>query len=106
MNRIQTRPNAELSKLRDHIDRLRSACYHGLGARRRRWPRYLFHCTDVLNVVSVVKSGELLSRAQAKRSDSLSVDIASPEIIEHTDAEWQDYVRLYFRPRTPTQYRQ
>ena len=34
----------------------------------------------------------------------MRVDIAAPDIIDHTDAEWQDYVRLYFRPRTPTQY--
>ena len=55
-------------------------------------------------MVNVVKSGELLSRAQAKQSGNLRVDIAAPDIIDHTDAEWQDYVRLYFRPRTPTQY--
>jgi len=35
----------------------------------------------------------------------LLVDIASPTVIKATDAEWLDYVRLYFRPRTPTQYR-
>ena len=35
----------------------------------------------------------------------MRVDIAAPDIIDHTDPEWQDYVRLYFRPRTPTQYR-
>ena len=103
MNRIQTRPKAELSKLRDHIDRLRSACW--IDSAREWWPRYLFHCTDILNVVNVVKSGELLSRAQAKQSGNLRVDIAAPDIIDRTDAEWQDYVRLYFRPRTPTQYR-
>ena len=33
------------------------------------------------------------------------MDIASPDIIAQTDLEFQDYVRLYFRPRTPTQYR-
>ena len=32
------------------------------------------------------------------------MDIASPEVIAHTDEAWQDYVRLYFRPRTPTQF--
>ena len=72
---------------------------------RELWPRYLFHCTDVLNVVSILTSGILLSRAQAQRSDSLRVDIAAPDIIDRTGTEWQDYVRLYFRPRTPTQYR-
>ena len=47
----------------------------------------------------------LLGRAQAQRSGSLRVDIAAPDIIDRTGTEWQDYVRLYFRPRTPTQYR-
>ena len=102
MNRIQTRPNAELSKLREHIDRLRSAPW--IDPVREWWPRYLFHCTDVRNAVNILKSGELLSRAQAQQSGNLRVDIASPDIIDRTDAEWQEYVRLYFRPRTPTQY--
>ena len=72
---------------------------------RERWPRYLFHCTDVLNVVNILTTGMLLGRAQAQRSGSLRVDIAAPDIIDNTGTEWQDYVRLYFRPRTPTQYR-
>ena len=103
MNRIRTRPNAELSRLREHIDRLKNATW--IGPARGWWPRYLFHCTDVQNVVNILESGELLSRAQAQGSGSLRVDIAAPDIIDNTDAEWQDYVRLYFRPRTPTQYR-
>ena len=72
---------------------------------RRQWPLYLFHCTDVLNVVNVLTTGMLLGRAQAQRSGNLRVDIAAPDIIDNTDSEWQEYVRLYFRPRTPTQYR-
>ncbi len=32
-------------------------------------------------------------------------DNASPDVIEETPAEYQNYARLYFRPRTPTQYR-
>lgn len=31
-------------------------------------------------------------------------DCASPEIIARTADKWKHYVRLYFRPRTPTQY--
>ncbi len=33
------------------------------------------------------------------------MNIASPVVIDGTDPEWKDYVRLYFRPKTPTQYR-
>ncbi len=31
-------------------------------------------------------------------------DAASPDVIAHTKDMWKDHVRLYFRPRTPTQY--
>ena len=103
MNRIRTRPKAELAKLLQHIDRLRSAPW--MDSAREWWPCYLFHCTDVLNVVNILTTGMLLGRAQAQRSGSLRVDIAAPDIIDNTGTEWQDYVRLYFRPRTPTQYR-
>ena len=103
MNRDRLRPDAELAKLRDHIDGLTTAPW--IGPARRWWPRYLFHCTDVQNVVNILQSGELLSRTQVQRLGSLRTDIAAPEIIDRTDAEWHDYVRLYFRPRTPTQYR-
>lgn len=103
MNRIRTRPKAELYKLREHIDRLKDAVW--IGPARGWWPGYLFHCTDILNVVNILKSGELLSRAQAQGSGSLRVDIAARDIIDRTDPDWHDYVRLYFRPRTPTQFR-
>ncbi len=41
---------------------------------------------------------------QVRQRRSLLVDIAGPGIIAQTDAQWQGYVRLYFRPGTPTQY--
>ena len=72
---------------------------------RQWWPAYLFHCTDISNAVNILRQGEILSRSQAINTNQLALDIASPEIIEHTDPQWQDYVRMYFRPRTPTQYR-
>ena len=103
MSRILPRPKAELAKLRDHIDQLKNATW--IDPARSWWPRYLFHCTELLNVASILKSGKLLSRTEAERAGRLPVDIAAPDIIERTDAEWHDYVRLYFRPRTPTQYR-
>ena len=34
----------------------------------------------------------------------MGVDCASPEVIQATAEKWKQYVRLYFRPRTPTQY--
>ena len=103
MTKARKRTAPELSKLQEHIESLKGAPW--IGASREWWPRYLFHCTDVRNVVNILKSGELLSRIRAQGSGSLRKDIAAPEIIAFTDPAWQDYVRLYFRPRTPTQYR-
>lgn len=72
---------------------------------RHWWPRYVYHFTDVCNAASIVQTGYVYSRAEAERLDLMQVDNASPEIIGRTRPEQLDYVRLYFRPRTPTQYR-
>ena len=69
------------------------------------WPRYVYHFTDVRNAASIIQSGHLYSRAGAERRDLIKIDNASPEIIQQTRPEHLEYVRLYFRPRTPTQYR-
>lgn len=69
---------------------------------RAYWPRYLFHVTDVNQAASIIAAGRLLSRAAASDSRMLVTDNASPEIIAQTDPEIHRYVRLYFRPRTPT----
>ena len=67
------------------------------------WPRFVFHHTDVRNAVKILKGGELLCRDSL--DDGIPVDSASPGIIANTSDEVLKYVRLYFRPRTPTQYR-
>ena len=100
---MSLRPRSEITAIRKHIDSLKQAIW--LGPARSWWPDYLFHCTDIQNIVSVLKTGELLSRVQANKTGQLQIDIAAPDIIEQTNAAWQDYVRLYFRPRTPTQFR-
>jgi hypothetical protein len=69
------------------------------------WPRFVYHFTDVHNAVSILKAGYLYSRAEAERQCLMRVDNASPTIIEQTRPEHLEYARLYFRPRTPTQYR-
>ena len=76
-----------------------------LGTARRWWPNYVFHFTDIRNAVSVLKEGALLSRTQAQMRTLMATDNASRDIIGSTDEMWKDCVRLYFRPRTPTQYR-
>ena len=103
MSKIRLRKKTELYKLRSHITGLKTASWMDSG--RSWWPDYLFHCTDILNVANILRSGELLSRTQARCSNNLLTDIAAPGVIDATSLSWQDYVRLYFRPKTPTQYR-
>lgn len=69
------------------------------------WPKCLFHFTDIRNVVGILKIGKLLSRNNAEKKGLMATDNASPEVIDGTDDWVKDYVRFYFRPRTPTQYR-
>lgn len=69
------------------------------------WPKYVYHFTDVHNAVAILKSGCLFSRNEARRRGLMEVDNASAEIIQRTKLEHLSYARLYFRPRTPTQFR-
>jgi hypothetical protein len=69
---------------------------------RSYWTKYAFHFTDVRNAANILKQGRVLSRANLKTGNF--VDIASPSVIAHTRSEVKNNVRLYFRPRTPTQH--
>jgi hypothetical protein len=94
------KPDAE--QIRDFLDDL--ASQEWLGKLRSLWVKYSFHFTDIINAVQILQSGKIRCRADLEREDALPVDIASPEIILSTDGEVKDYVRLYFRPLTPTQF--
>lgn len=68
---------------------------------RSKWPSRLFHHSPIENIVRILNSGQLLSR-----NDSVNVrarDVAADGIIGLRQ-EAHECVRLYFRPRTPTQY--
>lgn len=68
---------------------------------RRHWPARLFHHAPLENAVAILQAGFLRSR-----NDPLNPhprDVAAPDVI-NTRADAHDYVRLYFRPKTPTQY--
>ena len=97
------RSKSDIAAIRQHIEELRKATW--LDRPRQWWPACLFHCTDIANVVSILRQGEIVSRSRITATGRLPTDIASPQVIEGTDPIWQDYVRFYFRPRTPTQYR-
>src|SRR5215207_7521202 len=99
---MQRRPDAD--EIDRFIDDLTTRLHRG-ELRTSLWtdcPNYLFHLTQLDNAVSILRMGRLLSR---QRATELSLDLAenaSPEIIEQTPAHIHQYVRMYFRPRTPT----
>jgi hypothetical protein len=68
------------------------------------WPRFAFHYTDVTNVVSILDSGYLYSRADATHLKLMHNDNASRQVIDMTNPDIVSKVRFYFRPLTPTQY--
>ena len=96
------RSESDVSVIRQHLDELRKQPW--MDRARQWWPTCLFHCTDITNVVSILRQGEIVSRNRITATGLLPMDIASPDIIEGTDSRWPGCVRLYFRPKTPTQY--
>ncbi len=71
---------------------------------RSWWPQFVFHYTDIRNAVQILREGYLYSRKHLEDSDKLVVSSGSPSVLAGTDIAIKDCVRLYFRPKTPTQY--
>jgi hypothetical protein len=71
---------------------------------RSWWTKYLFHFTDITNAVKILECGELKCRKILEDSEKIETNSASPVIIQRTGEEVKNYVRLYFRPQTPTQF--
>ncbi|HWW61943.1 MAG TPA: DarT ssDNA thymidine ADP-ribosyltransferase family protein, partial [Thermoanaerobaculia bacterium] len=76
-----------------------------LRGQRASWPLHLFRVDDVRAAASILNRGVLYPRSRAERAGLLTHDSAAPGVIEHTPDWCKDCVRLYFRPRTPTEYR-
>lgn len=76
-----------------------------LDGSKRWWPHFLFHVTDIRNVPSIIASNRLFCRSRVMSEGLMVTDNASPEIIAQTRPQVHDAVRLYFRPRTPTFFR-
>lgn len=89
-------------KISKHIQSLIEQ--HWLTDSQKFWPRFLFHFSDITNAVKILKDGRLFSRALLQKKEGLKKDIASSEIIERTNPKWKEFVRLYFRPRSPMLY--
>lgn len=68
---------------------------------RRYWPDCLFHHSPLENVVAILSSGMLRSRNDP--ANARQRDVAAREV-NAARAHAHDRVRLYFRPKTPTQY--
>ncbi len=71
---------------------------------REWWPRFVYHYTDIRNAARILQDGCLLSRNEAEEQGRLEVSSGSRPELDRTDPAIKDCVRLYFRPRTPTQY--
>lgn len=71
---------------------------------RRWWPRFVFHYTDIRNAVQILREGYLYSRKYLEDEGKLVVSSGSPSVLAGTSIAIKDCVRLYFRPKTPTQY--
>ena len=94
------KPDAD--EILHHITRLQAKSW--LGPAQARWPELLFRFDDVEAAATILNTGMLLSREAALNAELVKFDSASPEIIAKTADRWKKYVRLYFRPRSPTQY--
>lgn len=69
---------------------------------RRKWLPYLYHHTDLTNVVGILRHDVLYGREDALAMGLLSQDAANHEIIEQTIDQVRGCARLYFRPKSPT----
>lgn len=93
---------SDSQQIRDFLDNLASESW--LGRLRAKWVSYLYHYSEIANAVQILTSGQVSCRAHLEKAGTLPVDIASTEIISQTSADVKGFVRLYFRPLTPTQY--
>ena len=71
---------------------------------RSLWPKFIFHYTPLETAVKILKDGKLKSRYNLEKNNELLQSIGSREILDRTAPYKKKYVRLYFRPRTPTQF--
>lgn len=86
----------------DYAEIIRDNCTHHSPV--SWWPKFAYHDTDIENAVSILHSGFLYSRANAKQLGLMKNDNASRQVINMTKTDARSNVRLYFRPLTPTQY--
>lgn len=76
-----------------------------LDSSRQWWPKFIYHFTDLNNAVSIIREGAIYSRVEATARGLMVCDNASPTLIAKTNPAHLGYARFYFRPGTPTQFR-
>lgn len=74
-----------------------------LDARRAWWTEFAFRFDDITAVASILRGGQLLSRSECDGRGITHIDAANQGVIAQSKHA-HDYVRLYFRPLTPTQW--
>jgi hypothetical protein len=100
MTKYQLKPDEQ--EIVNQIEQLKNASW--LDKSRSWWPRFIFHFTNINNAIKILDCGKLRCRSELENSGEMVTDNASTTIIQQTNDRWKDYVRMYFRPRTPTQY--
>ena len=68
------------------------------------WPKYFYHFTNIENALGIISKGWIYGRREAVQNHLMETDNASLSVISISQNNIQEYARLYFRPRTPTQY--
>lgn len=94
------RSSLEIQKIRNLIN---SLC-EKQDLRDKSIPRFLYHFSDISNIVSILECGFVGSRNLCIERGLMLNDNASKDVISITKENNKNMVRFYFRPKTPTQY--
>lgn len=84
-----------------HLARWRRALESPHYPHRKHWPARLYHHAPLENAVDILREGVLRSRNDPRNMRRR--DVAAPGVID-ARSHAHNSVRLYFRPKTPTQY--
>ena len=99
------RSAAEVRARQAHFQRHVADWSRKLTPINRAWvPKFAYHFTDVRNAASILTERLLRSRAAAGQANVMVNDNAAAGIISQTAPAHLKFARLYFRPRTATQW--
>ncbi|MCL5066674.1 MAG: DUF4433 domain-containing protein [Firmicutes bacterium] len=68
------------------------------------WIGYGYHFTELSNVPSILQDNVLYSRQDATLNGLIASEVGDPGILNRTTDSVREYVRFYWRPRTPMLY--